>query len=328
MDVSVIHNSDQPLGELMRDELETADEFCASSAFLNSGGLEYVLSNMHRILEAEGSVRVIHGADFRITDPPAIRKLIETERTPSEDELQSAPRLGFDHEPQLPPKLYLWTANYNSYTAVVGSSNLALGGLLNNIEVNTVMRGEISERPITQCLRIFQKMIAQPNLIEPGYEFLAKYQELHDHARELPFKSAPTGDMQALYRELEELIRPPSHDWRPRTQLEFVIKALQNLEEQNPDENLLRDAGESFIHLGAIYPEVVRLAREAGKEYDWLAIESSIRGRINENILNPHEGGSYFVRAGNMSGRYRLSEAGKILFAGEYPLLKKLYCSI
>ena len=310
MDISVIHNSVQPLGELMRDELETADEFCAASAFLNSGGLRYVLPNMRRVLEAEGAVSVVHGADFRITDPTAIRKLVEL--NDRHMKMSYKVHLGWNltTNPRFHPKLYLWTADYNSYTAVVGSSNLTSGGLVNNTEVNTVMRGEISERPIAQCVNIFRKMIAQPNLIEPDYEFLAKYQELHDHARELPFESAPTGDMQALYRELEELIRPPSHDWQPRTQLEFVIKALENLEEQSPDENLLRDAGESFIHLGAIYPEVVRLAREAGKEYDWLAIESSIRGRINENIGSPPTDGSYFIRAGGMSGKYRLSDAG------------------
>ena len=37
--------------------------------------------------------------------------------------------------------------------------------------------------------------------------------------------------------------------------------------------------------------------------YDWGAIESSIRGRINENIGNPPEQGSHFIREGNMSGR-------------------------
>ncbi len=66
MQLEVLANSNQPLGDLMRAEIDRADEFCAASAFLNSGGLNHVLPGMQRILEAEGSVRVVHSADFRI----------------------------------------------------------------------------------------------------------------------------------------------------------------------------------------------------------------------------------------------------------------------
>ena len=58
----------------------------------------------------------------------------------------------------------------------------------------------------------------------------------------------------------------------------FVVKALENLGTAAIDSNTLHDAGEHFVHLREIYDEVVRLASEAGKTYDWGAIESSIRG--------------------------------------------------
>ena len=295
----------------MQNDLESADEFCAASAFLNSGGLDCVLPNLRRILEAEGAVRVVHGADFRITDPQAINKLLDLNERFLKMEYRVHIGWGLTTSHRFHPKLYIWTADYNSYTAVVGSSNLTLGGLVNNTEVNTVMRGEIFEGPIAQCLDIFQRLFAQPHLIEPDRVFLAKYQELHDHARELPFDSAPIGDMQKLYRELEELLRLPRYDWQPRTQLEFMVKALQNLEIDTPDPNLLGDSGANYMHLRAIYTEATRLAKDSGKSYDWGTLNNSWRRVLNTDIPTGTLVGRYFVREAMGSGRYRLTEEGR-----------------
>ena len=290
-----------------------ADEVRIATAFLNIRGLDYVLPEMHRILESEGAISVVHGADFRITEPDAIDRLMHLNSRFA----RMTYRLNFGWDltqsHRFHPKMYVWTEDYRSYTAVIGSSNLTLGGLLNNTEVNAILRGTVDEAPIAQTIRIFDSIIAHPDLVEPNHEFLTKYRELCDQARNVPFDIEPPIDLLDLYRELDELMLQPLDDWRPQTQLEFVVKALENLEAPATDTNALHDAGENFVHLREIYREVERLARAAGKTYDWSAIESSIRGRINENIGNPPERGSYFIREGGMSGRYRLSNAAKTL---------------
>ena len=310
MFAEVIQNTERSLGDFLRGELTGADRFGAASAFLNSDGLGHILSAMQRILSVEGQISIIHGADFRITDPQAIESLLALNKRHAR--MTSKVHLGWDltQSHRFHPKLYFWTTDYRVYTAVVGSSNLTHGGLVSNTEVNAVMRGAVDEQPIAQCLDIFEGIITHPDLVEPDDEFLEKYQELHDSARDLPLRDAPPGELQQLYQELLDLVRPPLEDWQPRTQLEFVVKALQNLDRQSTGTNTLLDASDQFVHLKAIYAEVVRLAREAGKNYDWSAIETSIRGRINENIGNPPQPGSYFIREGGMSGMYRLSDAG------------------
>ena len=288
-----------------------ADEVRIASAFLNSGGLDYVLPEMHRILESEGAISIVHGADFRITEPDAIERLMHLNSRFA----RMTYRLNFGWDltqsHRFHPKMYVWTEDYRSYTAVIGSSNLTLGGLLNNTEVNAILRGTIDETPITQSIGIFDSIIAHPDLIEPGEAFLTKYRALYEQARSVPFDSEPPSDLLDLYRELEELVHQSLGDWQPRTQLEFVVKALENLGAPATDANMLRDTGEHFVHLQEIYREVERLARAADKRYDWSAIKSSIRGRINENIGNPTEQESFFVREGRMSGRYRLSVSGQ-----------------
>ena len=313
MNVTVVQNSNRPLGNLLQDELAAADEVRIASAFLNSGGLDYVLPEMHRILESEGAINIVHGADFRITEPDAIERLMHLNSRFAK--MRYRLHFGWDltQSHRFHPKMYVWTEDYRLYTTVIGSSNLTRGGLINNTEVNTILRGTVDEAPIAQSIGIFDSIIAHPDLVEPNDEFLTKYRELCDQARNVPFDTQPPSDLLDLYRELEELIRQPLDGWRPQTQLEFVVKALENLEAPAMDTNTLYDAGENFVHLREIYGEVERLARAAGKTYDWGAIKSSIRGRINENIGNPAEQGSYFIREGKMSGRYRLSNAAKTL---------------
>ena len=311
MNVTVVQNSERPLGHFLQNELAAADEVRIASAFLNRGGLGYVLPEMHRILEGESAINIVHGADFRITEPDAIERLMHLNSRFAR--MRYRLHFGWDltQSHRFHPKMFVWTEDYRSYTAVIGSSNLTLGGLINNTEVNTILRGTVDEAPIKQTIGIFDSIIGHPDLIEPSEEFLTKYRVLCEQARNVPFDTEPPSDLLDLYRELEELIRQPFDDWWPRTQLEFVVKALENLGTAAIDSNTLHDAGEHFVHLREIYDEVVRLASEAGKTYDWGAIESSIRGRINENIGNPPEQGSHFIREGNMSGRYRLSSSGR-----------------
>ena len=220
MSTSVIQNSELALGEMMRTELNGADKFCAASAFLNSGGLDAVFPAIEGILEGEGEVSIVHGADFRITDPKAIARLVVLKDRYAR--MTYKVQLGWDltRSHRFHPKLYFWTADYVSYTSVVGSSNLPFGGLFSNTEVKTVIRGLATDRPIEQCISIFGSLVSRADSIEPDYKFLAKYQELYDHAADAPLGSVLEGDMQALYSELAELIRLPIDDWQPATQLE------------------------------------------------------------------------------------------------------------
>lgn len=310
MSTSVIQNSDLALGELMRDELDGADKFNVASAFLNSGGLDIVLPAIQRILDNEGEINIVHGADFRISDPPAIERL--TALNDRHVRMTYKIHLGWDltQSHRFHPKLYIWTSDYRAYTAVIGSSNLTRGGLLSNTEVNTIMRGDAADTPIAQSLGIFQDILLHPSLVTPSKEFVEKYTQLHRRASDFPVAPSPPDDLQELYRELEQLTAQPRADWQPRNQLEFVVKALENLEARQSDPNVIKDDAEDFVHLSAIYAEVVSLVREARKNYDLSAIESSVRGRINENLGNPSSPGTYFIREGDMSGRYRLSEVG------------------
>ena len=301
-DTAVIDNVSQPLGDLLLAEMRGADEFRAVSAFLSSGGLAVVEGEMRRILDNEGRVSVVHGADFRITDPAAMSVLTDM-KTRFSATMTYLVHLDWNllRRPRFHPKMYLATADYQRYCAVVGSSNLTLGGLRDNVEVNVVMRGAESAAPIRQCLSVYDSLTDNTALLEPTLRFVEKYAELYSQATTLPLQDAPPSEWEDLYRELESLQFRRGHEVRaPRTQLDYAVLAVANLTE--------REEKGVYVHLSEIYAEARRLARSMGEEYVWNTFSNSIRGRINENVEGNGKG--FFERNERTPGEYRLTAKG------------------
>lgn len=302
---TVIENHREPLGDLLAKELNGTDVFYAASAFLNSGGLAIIEPSLRRILEFEGEVSIVHGADFRITDPDAVRSLAALKARYGTMSYFVHCDWSLLARQAFHPKLYITTADYQRYCAIVGSSNLTLGGLRSNIEVNAVIRGDDSEEPVRRCLDIFDSILASTALVEPDLEFAEKYAYLYERTGDLPLTEEPPSDLAPLYEELTALWRkePKTDVGWPRTQTDFVAQAIANL-----------TAGDvqMYAHLSDIYVEAERLARGAGVAYDWSTFENSVRGRLNENTLGLG-GRDLFERRGGSAGRfgeYRLSRKG------------------
>ena len=299
MTTTVIDNAGQPLGELLDSELRSADEFLAASAFLNSNGLNVIEDNLWRILENEGRVTVIHGADFRITDPDAVRVLADM-KSGFYATMSYYVHLDWSllHRQRFHPKLYITTSDYENYCAIVGSSNLTLGGLSDNAEVNAVIRGRRADAPIRRCLDIYESMRANPALREPTAEFANAYASLYEQVKALPLSDAPPPDLAGLYEELAAP-QPIPETRAPRTQLDYAARAVANL--------TCNDTRQ-YVHLSSIYAEAERLARNAGSLYKWETFGNSIRRSINENVEGRRRG--LFTRREEHSGEYRLSERG------------------
>ena len=303
----VIDNANHPLGDLLSSELSSASEFRAASAFFNSGGLSIIKPGLERILENDGSVHIVHGADFRITDPAAVRALVELKMSYEnmsyfvhcDRELTTAHSFH--------PKLYITTPDYRRYCAIVGSSNLTRGGMRGNIEVNTIIRGNRSEAPVIQCLGIFESILGSVALAQPDMSFVERYEHLHQNADRLSSRQDTPTELADLYQELiasQSDIEDGGEDWTPSTQIEFIVKAM---------ENLTGEDSTAYLDLACIYRETERLARNAGQEYKWDTFRNSVRGRLNDNTVGKDGGRNLFERRGGISGRYgqyRLSDKG------------------
>ena len=297
-----IDNASSPLGDFLRAELRGSYEFMAASAFLNSGGLRLIEREMRDILEGEGRVSIIHGADFRIADPDAIRTLVDMKTRYPQMSYRVHCDWSLTHRQGFHPKLYIARKDRRGYCAVVGSSNLTRGGLRDNTEANVIMRGEISDAPIRDCVRIYDEIHASPSLIEPNAAFADKYAELYGHAENLPLSDTPQStEIANLLDDLMASVRPsvrPANPRAPETQLDYMAAALARL------------GGErGYADLRDISDEAERLARAAGESYKWDTFRNSARRAINTNANG--KGREMFERRDETKGLYRLSEKGR-----------------
>ena len=295
-----IDNSQNPLGEFLRDELRGSYEFMAASAFLNSGGLRLIEGDLRRILESEGRVSIVHGADFRIADPRAIRTLVNMKTRYPQMSYRVHCDWSLTHSQRFHPKLYIARKDRRTYCAAIGSSNLTLGGLRHNTEVNVVIRGKNSDAPIRDCLKIYDKIHDSPSLIEPNAAFADKYAELYGRAENLPLSDHPPTDIANLLDDLKASVSSarPVNMRSPETQLDYVAAALMRL-----------GGGRGYVALRDIISEAERRARSAGEFYKWDTFHHSARRAINTNVNG--RGRQLFERRGRGTGQYRLSEKGR-----------------
>ena len=257
--IQTTDNSQTPLGDFLRAELRGSYEFMAASAFLNSGGLGMIERDLSRILESEGRVSIVHGADFRIADPSAVRTLVDMKTRYPQMSYRVHCDWSLTRSQRFHPKLYIARKDRRTYCAAIGSSNLTLGGLRHNTEVNVVIRGEISDAPIRDCLKIYDKIHDSPSLIEPNAAFADKYAALYGRAENLPLSAAPqSAEIEDLFDDLMASVRPANLR-APETQSDYMAAALRRL------------GGErGYAALRDISGEAERLARAAGESYKWL----------------------------------------------------------
>ena len=296
-----IDNSQNPLGEFLQAELRGSYEFMAASAFLNSGGLDLIEGDLRRILETEGRVSIVHGADFRIADPRAIRTLVNMKTRYPQMSYRVHCDWSLTHSQRFHPKLYIARKDRRTYCAAIGSSNLTLGGLRHNTEVNIVIRGKNSDAPIRDCLKIYDKIHDSPSLIEPNAAFADKYAALYGHAENLPLSDAPpSSEIKKLFDDLMTSAPSvgPVNLRASQAQTNYVVAALMRL-----------GGDRGYVALRDIRYEAERLARSAGETYKWETFHKSVSSRLYDDV--DERRCQLFEKHAEIRGLYRLSEKGR-----------------
>lgn len=312
----VISNRESPLGSLLSKKLRHAVDFRVATAFLNSGGLAAVLREIERILLAEGSVHMVHGADFRIADPSAVRTLAQLRSDFGNFHYYVHVKWDLATNQQFHPKLYVIETESDS-VAIVGSSNLTESGLFTNDEVNVVIRGKTRDKPLSQCSRVFGEITRSSELIEPSLEFADDYGQLFE-------KFNASGLSPEAPAELQEFVAEYSIDerdligasWVPNSQREIVTRAMQIMETSDSQLRIRESDGQRRSWtLDEIYRVAEVIAKTTNKNYKWDTFHHSIRRSINKNVVDGRTGRSeglrLFQRSPLRPGEYTLTNAGR-----------------
>ena len=304
MPTRIVMNNGDSLGNVLAQNLKGADSFLVATAYLNANGLERVMSPIERILDAKGSVNVVHGFYPQITETDAIRELARL--ADGSDQMSygvcvDAPR---SLEGSFHPKMYLTRSQDNHWHAVVGSSNLTRGGLRSNLEVNCTLSGFATEPAIRQCRKVFDKIQTDPNIHRPTIGWI----EAYDRIRNLEIKNRTQfhEETRDAYEELFNITQVPP--WEAKKRFECVVKALQILENIN--------GNGTFHHYMEISSIAKQIAAGRYEEKHWV---DGVRQVLNTNtvyreVTSGVKSKRLFEREDGdkgRSGRYRLSVMGR-----------------
>jgi len=301
-ELEFLDNRERPIADALNAAIAGADEFTATVAFVKRTGLLAIRDEISGLLVRGGSVKLVYGVDFHITDPAALR---------SGNELKER-FTGFRHFvfynpalndlPPFHPKVYL-ARNGSHCVAIVGSSNLTKGGLNSNVEACVRIEGTASHPLIREINDFVHSFALDRELSLPSETFLVDYEVAYRKARKARVSAEATAGVQeSISRALRSL-----KACAVPTQTQFVAMALVELVGE----------GKEWAHgHSEIRPRAEELMSSIGIPFNRFTFVDNIRRILGENTVGKPEGKGLFERRGGLqshSGYYRLTDAGRRL---------------
>jgi HKD family nuclease len=300
--IRLLDNLSGRVGDEILNCIASAMKTMMAVAFVKFSGVRLIDESLVGLLARGGKAEIIFGLDFSLTEPRALSRIMEIKASHPALTLFafSDPYLP-GREPTFHPKLYMFEQADGDWTAIVGSSNLSKGGLIDNVEIGVAIGGPKTDPLIADVLAFYRTVRGRESLFVPTDDYLETYQKVRsriERAQRKGVKRPAVKEAITQLRKLEE--RLPG---TVPTQKELIIQALKSL----------RTSPDSWVHWTEIAKFVETRAREVGAEYKWDTLYNSVRGRLNEHTIGKG-GEELFLRKGGVRGRfglYRLSDAGE-----------------
>lgn len=146
--VRLLDNFSGKVGDEILNCMASAKRTMMAVAFVKLSGVRLIEDSLVSLLDRGGEAEIIFGLDFSLTDPRALHRVMEVKRFHPTLTLFafSDPYLP-GREPPFHPKLYVFEQTDGDWTAIIGSSNLSQGGLIDNIEVGVAIIRFTQEGP-------------------------------------------------------------------------------------------------------------------------------------------------------------------------------------
>ena len=173
-------NLDSPIGDVINQELQSADRVQIAVAFLKYSGIRVIENSLRQCLDSGGRFELIVGLDFKTTDPKSIRYFMDLKNDYPKVKFHCfKDERGTNLDIIFHPKIYLFEKG-SEKTGIVGSSNLTRGGLISNFEVNIIFKEKETE-PLyfPQLQAIYDSVKSGGAAFTPDEELFGKYSDAY-----------------------------------------------------------------------------------------------------------------------------------------------------
>lgn len=211
MEIEFTDNITRTLLDILKPSIEKADEIKMGVAFVKYSGFSLIQDDIMKCLANKGKVEFVVGLDFRITEPKALRAILEMAKCGSNVKLFCFSNPSSDDTPVYHPKIYLLRRE-DRIVISIGSSNLTSGGLRDNVEVNAIIEARKQDEIVSDLYGIYNRFKFQRHRFEPDFEYIDKYEEAYRIVRKRSveaLKEKSTQDKIAELKEKEKTLPKP-----------------------------------------------------------------------------------------------------------------------
>jgi len=199
LEIRLVDNKDLSLQDALAEACTRADRVRVAVAFVKGSGL-VAAPALEQVVQRGAEVRLIAGVDFQLTDLAAIERF---DKPPSAARVylsaQSSERATFH------PKVYLLESRHDA-VAIVGSSNLTGGGLVDNLEANILLRSSLDD-PVIARIREYHDKLWTSDFAAPVTEsFRQSYHQLQDRRRAIELALRSEADYERAQRGLRAAV--------------------------------------------------------------------------------------------------------------------------
>lgn len=237
--------------QLLQSWLDGSLDAFVAVAFLKHSGLRLIEAHLEAFLRRGGTLRLIVGTDFFLTEAQALRDLDRLAKMYTKLEWRLVEQ---SNSSTFHPKYYRFQDGASVWL-MTGSTNLTGGGLESNIEVSVVTEDSIGGPLVRETSKIESALWNNPRVVVPTEEWMGRYAAQAETARKR-MKAAEA----ELQREWEELSKLEGQ------QLANELEAYRADAKQQADLASRKDNYQTALHL--INSELLNDAKPTDKQFE------------------------------------------------------------
>ncbi|MFT9849491.1 DUF3427 domain-containing protein [Aneurinibacillus sp. REN35] len=221
----------------LKFELMTADRADFVVSFIRWSGLQLLLRAFDEMIQAGKSIRILTSTYLHITEPKALRRLLELDYV--QVRCFETGALSFH------PKAYLFYRQSGQHTAIIGSSNMTRSAIESGHEWN-VKLPDMIHLPIYQSAsHLFETMWQDPQAVQISPGWVDAYDQAYQQSRQ---KIKYTSNIERPALLLEEKVADVHQDYsageerraiEPNAMQVQALSALEQTRERGHDKGVI-----------------------------------------------------------------------------------------
>ena len=301
MSIQLLSNLNYPVGNVVNQELQSANNVQIAVAFLKYSGVKVIESALRQCLDNGGNVELIAGLDFKTTDPQSIHYFVNLKKQYPKTKFYCFGDKGENKtDIVFHPKIYLFEKGRET-TGIVGSTNLTRGGLISNFEVNTIFK-ETKPLYFSQLQAIYNSVKFTDSVFTPDEEYLAGYSDVYRAFLENEDRASKDKGLQRVIKQMQD--KEESLPGTVPSLKSLIIDVIKKTQE----------IGQEFVSLPELYEELEKMvAEDENLHFKMDTFRNTIRGELNHHEDESKSGINMhlFIRSKEQKGFYALTEKGK-----------------